>query len=178
MHSLSPDIDASNDISWRNQSALRAAVRPLMFASLPTYGTRLRGIRFIDLNCAGQFIAKLRNDPCIGSRSDRLRLFTSHLLRRFIEWLSDIGLGFRELISNLARRFMNLISHAISRFRQHPGLAFLQLPPAPRALSFLRLQTTDSPEFLVAIADIRFQRATADRDNLLSIGGGHQSINA
>jgi hypothetical protein len=65
LHSLGPDIEATNDIPWRHQSALRAAVGPLMFASLPTDGTRLRGIRFIDLNCAGQLIARLLNDSRI-----------------------------------------------------------------------------------------------------------------
>ena len=178
MHSLRPDIDATDKISWRDKSTLRAAVRPLMFASLPTNGTGLRGIRFIDLNCAGQLIAKLRNHPRIGGRRNRLRLLASQVLRRIIERLSDIRLGVREFIGNLARRLMNLITHTISRFRQHFRLAFLQLPPAARALRFLRLQPADSPEFLVAIAEIRFQRAPADRDNLLPIGGGNQSIDA
>lgn len=69
------NIDRTYDIAGAGGSTVRTVIYPAVFAPLPAYGTRLRGIGFADGDGASCLVIQLL-DECTGAGS-------THLLRLY-----------------------------------------------------------------------------------------------
>src|SRR5262249_53356449 len=123
------DIHRAHRVTRDSGSALRTAVDPAVFAPLPAYGTRLRGIGFTDGNRASRLIIELPNDLARASRTHLLGLHASVALRGVVERLAHIARGTGERRSYRMRGLVGGMAHLALRLVEH--LVFAALQPLP-----------------------------------------------
>src|SRR5579872_3574867 len=144
------DIDRAHRIARASGAAMGAAVYPAVLTPLPAYGTRLRGIGFIDDQGASRLVIELL-DELAGTRSAHLLgLHPSAPLSRIIERLAYIARGARECRGNRVRGLVGGIAYLALGFIKQVMLAALQALPAARALRLRGLRLLDDCQRLIA----------------------------
>ena len=174
----SQNIQAANDITRRGETTLATVIRASSLVPLPAYGTRLRGVMFVDFDGATGFVIQLGNQSGIARITDLLCLATSELLCCVVKRFADIAGGARKRLRHLTRGFVEQIAHAAMRLRQHLGFAPLQTLPLPGALRLRALGLTTRGEAFVAVLHRRLRRTATDQEGFVAIGGRDEGIDA
>jgi hypothetical protein len=178
MDAKGQDIERAYRIARATRPAPSAAVDPAMSAPLPAYGTRLRGIRFVDGDRAHRLVGELIDNLAGTGGAHLLSLHAPTALRGVIERLAHRARRMRERLRYLPRRLVAQIADTSLRLIQHPVFATSQPFVAARAFGLARLRVLDSGKLLVALLDGRLGGASTDEDGLLAVGGGDQGIHA
>src|SRR5262245_6572717 len=143
------DIERAYRITGGRCAAIRAKVDPPVFAPLPAYGTRLRGIRFAEGDSPSRLVIKLLNELAGTRRAYLLSLDTPDALRGVIERLADIarraGKGGRHLVRGL----MAQIADAPLRLVEYLVRTAVQALVAPRTYGLTRLRLLDPGKLLI-----------------------------
>ena len=166
------NVRAANHISGRYRSALAATVDPLALVPLPAYGTHLRGIMFVLLNCTTSLVVELIDQLGIAGARNRLRLPPPKLVGGIVERLAHIARRAGKGIHDLARGFVCQIADAIRGFAQQFGFALLQPLPAPCAFRMPALPLLDGGQAFVAPLHRRLCRTSTYQDGLAAICRG------
>ena len=85
------DSDRADRVARAGDPARRAAVDPALLAPLPAYGTRLRGIGFVDDNRASRLVIELLDDRAGTGGAHLLGLHPSGTPRGSIERLAHLA---------------------------------------------------------------------------------------
>jgi len=178
MDAKGQDIDGAYRVPWASGFTTRAAINPAVSAPLPAYGTRLRGIGFVDSDGSSRLVIKLLDNLSRASGAYLLRLHSTNALGGVVERLTDVAGRARKCLSYLPCRLMAQIADTSLRLIQHPVFAALQPLVAPRTLYLACLGLLETSKLLITVLNCRLGRASADEENLAPIGGGYERVHA
>lgn len=172
------DVCTADHVPGRYSSALATTIDPLTLVPLPAYGTRLRGVVFIFLDCATGLVVELCNHLCIAGATDSLRLPSPNLLSGIVKRLAHMTGCTGECFGHFAGRLVRQVSYPVGSLVQQLGFAPLQLAPPARACSLPTLRLLDAGEILVAPLEGRLDSPSADQDSCFPIGRCDQGVDA
>lgn len=119
MYSKRQNIDRADRVTWASDPARWTAINPAVFAPLPAYGTRLRGICFTNNDGASSLVVEVLDNAACADLTYLLRLPASNALSRVIERLTHKARRAWECLSDLMRCLVAQITHASLRFTEH-----------------------------------------------------------
>src|SRR5262249_38093855 len=96
-------IDRTCHNTWAGGAAAGAAGDPAVCAPLAAYGTRLRGIAFIDDHRASRLVVQLRDELAGAGRAHLLGVHAAGALGCVIRGLANLARGAGERLSNRVR---------------------------------------------------------------------------
>ncbi len=119
------DIERANRIARPTSAARWTAKGPAVSAPLPTYGTRLRGIRFIESHSSSRLVIQLLDELAGTSGAHLLGLYSPDALSSVVKRLPYIARRIWEGSCHLARGFVAQIANTSLRLIQHSVFASL-----------------------------------------------------
>src|SRR5258706_4748819 len=170
------DIHRTDGVTRASGSTVRTVVYPAVLAPLPAYGTRLRGIGFINDNRASRLVVELLDELACASSAHLLGLYPSGALRRIVEWLTHVARGTRKRLSNRVGGLMRGVPYLTLRLVEHLILAALQPLPAQRAIGLCGLGLLEAGQCLVTPLDDGLDAAPTHEKHLGAIGCSNERV--
>lgn len=172
------DIRASHDIAGGLIPTLPTSIGPAVLRPLSAYGARLRSVVLFDFDAGTKLVVQHPDNLAVAGRRHGLRTLPIHFATGVVERLTDVRLGVREGIRNLAGRLVAQVANLVPGVVQDSMLAALEPAMPARPLLVPILLLLDLGESLVPQLDRRLDLPAADQDGLVTIRGRDDRVDA